>query len=858
MSSQPVVSQQSSSTVYSVEQIAEILHLSKEKHGRKNEWHGANPLGMSGGATEDGFILYQEGNGYDRKLDKPFTSKQVAEMAGIKPIEYAPYKEHIDKSGMTTYQDIPRGTLDDDDAPVEKSKPEPKPEKKYDQRTIEERGVNAKTIEHFNIEKLEHDSGIRYPTFFADGERSGRSREKFYNPVEAGTKYNKSKKPMKYRWTPNDNDPEPAGYNLAACNDESEIYLVGGELDVWLCHQVGIKAVSGFGETRNIDKLIKELDELGIEMVHICLDNDDSGHKGAIKVADACAEHEIKFTIREIIGFIGSDVANICERLEFDPIKCKQAIETLPIAKRESINRWRGVEDESSSTKAAAKKKKASSKDEKIEKAESLVTLLEDKEYFYSDEEDYYIILDDGNGVMTTYPFHDSKLESRLINLFYDTFGKMITSETVNASLNHMKGRANTKKDNRPVWIRSGYHEETGTIYIDLNHPDNLMVKINGNTIGGDGWEIVSESPVFFRRPKGVKPLPIPVHLPNGNKDAIMKMKSIINSEKHENWVLMLAWLSYALHPPLRPYPVLSINGEQGTAKSTTCKILRKLVDPNFTLMIGGSIRDERDLAIMAKNSFVLGFDNISGLQKWQSDALSQIVTEGGFRTRKLHSNDEEILFSARRPIILNGIEQLIGREDFRNRSLVCTLPVIEENQRRDEEEVWNFFDDNAPGALGWVFSTMATAMGNLNDVAHERMPRMADFAKWVLAAEIGGAFPWDGAKFMDAYVENRRDIQEASVESNPLSSEIRKWMDEVEFIEETPTDLLKKLNNRAEHESMQQTTWPKGANALSNALRRISPEMRAVGINVVTGVKSSRGDKRLIKITKVNSGNRI
>ncbi len=64
---------------YTVEEIASILNLKPLHPGTNNrEWYGPNPIGA--GATEDGFILYMEGNAHDRKAEANYTSRQVAAM----------------------------------------------------------------------------------------------------------------------------------------------------------------------------------------------------------------------------------------------------------------------------------------------------------------------------------------------------------------------------------------------------------------------------------------------------------------------------------------------------------------------------------------------------------------------------------------------------------------------------------------------------------------------------------------------------------------------------------------------------------------------------------------------------------
>src|SRR5262245_64966627 len=113
--------------------------------------------------------------------------------------------------------------------------------------------------------------------------------------------------------------------------------------------------------------------------------------------------------------------------------------------------------------------------------------------------------------------------------------------------------------------------------------------------------------------------------------------------------------------------------GEQGSAKSTFATILRSLVDPN-TAPLRSFPREDRDLFIAASNGWIVGYDNVSRVPPWLSDALCRLATGGGFSTRKLYTDDEEQLFNAQRPTILNGIEDFIDRPDLDSGTIVLKL----------------------------------------------------------------------------------------------------------------------------------------------------------------------------------------
>ena len=73
-----------------------------------------------------------------------------------------------------------------------------------------------------------------------------------------------------------------------------------------------------------------------------------------------------------------------------------------------------------------------------------------------------------------------------------------------------------------------------------------------------------------------------------------------LNVPDDDDRALVLGWLVSALRPegPMS-YPLLMVNGEAGSAKSTLSRYARNLIDPNVTTMRTPP-RDERDLAIAA------------------------------------------------------------------------------------------------------------------------------------------------------------------------------------------------------------------------------------------------------------------
>ena len=114
------------------------------------------------------------------------------------------------------------------------------------------------------------------------------------------------------------------------------------------------------------------------------------------------------------------------------------------------------------------------------------------------------------------------------------------------------------------------------------------------------------------------------------------------------------------------------------------------------------------------------------------------------------------MLFDACRPVILNGIEDVVTRPDLADRALFLNLEAIAEDRRRPEREIWDEFNAALPRILGALLDAVSIGQQRLSSTRLERHPRMADFCLWAVACGEGGL--WPPGKFLCAYAGNRDD----------------------------------------------------------------------------------------------------
>jgi len=279
-------------------------------------------------------------------------------------------------------------------------------------------------------------------------------------------------------------------------------------------------------------------------------------------------------------------------------------------------------------------------------------------------------------GHRENYPIKGRAARTWLVGLFYASERRGLSGQECADALGLLEAQAIHEGPEHLVAVRVAHQE--GRVLLDLGRPEWDAVEVTP-----DGWMVrpALDLPVRFKRPAGLLALP----MPRLGGD-LRKLVELLNTST-EGIILILAWLLFALGGA-GPYPILALSGEQGTGKSTFARMLREIVDPN-SVGLRTTPKEERDLAIAAQNAHVIGFDNFSSIPEWLSDALCRLATGAGFATRALYTDSEETLFSAKRPIILNGIPDLMTRGDLADRALAVTLEQIKEEERLPETEIW-------------------------------------------------------------------------------------------------------------------------------------------------------------------------
>jgi hypothetical protein len=275
---------------------------------------------------------------------------------------------------------------------------------------------------------------------------------------------------------------------------------------------------------------------------------------------------------------------------------------------------------------------------------------------------------------------------------------------------------------------------------------------------------------------------------------------------------------------------------------------------------------------IGAKNNWCLAFDNITSLSSWLSDAFCRLSTGGGYATRTLYANDEEIVLDAIRPVVLTGIEDFVRKDDLADRAVILILPDFRPGQRKAEKDYYKQLDAALPGLFGGLLDALAGALKRLPEVEASvtKLPRMGDFALWGEA--VSRALGQPAGHFLKRYLSNRDDANRATLEDSPVAGAIRtllevaqdhRWsgtatqlLEAVLPIINPPDSTLNgyvaKVTGKRRDDRV-----PHSPRAMSGVIRRLARPLLAWRIKVDFGRDGTKKNNRIIIISRVTPSKR-
>ena len=355
-------------------------------------------------------------------------------------------------------------------------------------------------------------------------------------------------------------------------------------------------------------------------------------------------------------------------------------------------------------------------------------------------------------------------------------------------------------------------------IFVDLCDADDriLMLSASGaRIIEGD-----EPCPIVFRRSKQ-HPLPYA-------DGTLADIRAMVNMDE-DQFVIFMA-CAVKMFFPDTPSPIVNLIGEYGSAKTSTTRVMRTLIDP-VTAIVAKPPANDQDLLIRAWHNYVLTLENASDLTKI-SDTLCGICTGMGFEVRQLFTNGDLFSIWVRRPVIVNGIDPSKYAADLISRMVEIELNKPEKRMLESEFEA--ALVESAPRMFGAVTGLVVEVLKVLPGIdPHEfaENVRLAEFgAIGEAVARVMGREPgW----FVDTMVESQDLAQEEAADDSTTMQALQAMQEPVARLGKFwggPQELLTQMHMAAETCRIEVGRLPQTAATLGRELNQLKPALRKRG----------------------------
>jgi hypothetical protein len=452
----------------------------------------------------------------------------------------------------------------------------------------------------------------------------------------------------------------------------------------------------------------------------------------------------------------------------------------------------------------------------------------------------YFIDANNENDVFAEIPIEDDPpgLERRvvaainsqrfkrwLIYNFKREFERAPGREALKIAIDGIDADAAHHSDRAPVHIRVGY--ANNTIYVDRGTPEGDVIEIDAG-----GWRVIPRAPVKFIRPSsGLGVLPLPEK--NGNID---DLQALLNLKDRRDFILLIGWIIGCYRPIAAgagagEYGLLLLIGPHGSSKTSALKAALALVDPVHTEP-PGQCREDRDVLVVAQETFVLGMDNVKHISNERASVYCRLLSGGKISGRSLYTDREVTSITARRPIAMTATTVVTTEVDIADRTLMIRMGESFEDKsggRKTSAEVDAAFGKVQPKLLGCILDAVSAGLRNRDrPMPRDNLPRLADMADWLQRCE--GGLGWPPGTMLTAFQDAVKEVAEDTADYDPVASAVVALMAEETRDAWGPSlvsELWALLKRRNQARGLHFQEFPRSPPALSRRLRELQVVLR-------------------------------
>jgi hypothetical protein len=417
-----------------------------------------------------------------------------------------------------------------------------------------------------------------------------------------------------------------------------------------------------------------------------------------------------------------------------------------------------------------------------------------------------------------------SRTNRLLTKLLYEHEGKAPSNDGLIGARRVLDMLAHESGEVRELHTRAAFHE--GAVFYELA-PGRVI------RVDEDGWQLDPDPPVYFRAVKNLKGLPDPAR---GGK--LEDVAEWVNLKTDRDRRLFLTYVTLAALPHI-PRPILQTTGVMGSGKSTACRVVKRLFDPtgNEAVTI-----DRRDFLQKAAHCYILLLDNQNSLPEWFQDTLCRLVTGESDSKRVLYTDEEDLVWSMQRAVLLNGINPPTDRGDVQDRTLPIELERLDKRERIAEDDFWMQFSLKHPELLGALLDALAGALKERHTVKLAERPRLADWGLY--AAALYESQGWSVQTFLEDWKGVEETQQQGTMDGSIVAQAVIFYMKDKERVELSAAKLHAAIVDCAgdDLDLGDDKTWPKTGRTLWKKIREVTPLLEVHGIRAYRSSSNKSG----------------
>lgn len=436
----------------------------------------------------------------------------------------------------------------------------------------------------------------------------------------------------------------------------------------------------------------------------------------------------------------------------------------------------------------------------------------------------------------------NEKFHGILANRYRKECGEIVSPSSIKSCILSYYGQvleecAKVKNSNRCD------RREDGSILIDSGDLEDTYIVISEK-----GFEIEENGSAYFYKHSRKGEIPYP-DMENADINRIFKYCRVPQDMRR----VFIAYLVSLFIGDIE-HPCLVLNGSQGSGKTTMSTFIKALIDPVADNKPSLFPKNDADLALMFRDNYLVAFDNLQTLNARLSDKLCTIVTGITESRRKLYTDDEMVHFDLCQPIILNGIHDIVKREDMLSRCIIMNLekPVGKDAVASEKVALTEEFMSDRPVILGGIFNILKEVLcyyepNSAPRAGHDiRMSSFFDYGYWV--CEI-----WEedaGEAFCNEYIALLEHQLKGFRKNTDLIELMKGFLEGYDLQwEGTMSELLTGLKNTKELLAgiYENTKIPLTPNRLSREINNLKAELEIAGI--IVEMTKTRDNSRYVKL---------